>query len=410
MLGHPQLVADIIQEIRDSGPIPFARFMELALYHPTFGYYMRFADKFDAEHPNSGMGEDRLGWSGDYYTSCDVSPILGESLAKQIAQMDELLERPDPITIIEMGAGKGALARDLLAACSRMSGSLSHRLRYIMIERSPMMQASQRRLLAPWVGERGCVTWLNSLAEVPADYVQGVVFSNELIDAFPVHRVRVVHGEPHEVWVDYSGGRFCEQLRTCSPDVAGYLRRLAENDIILASGACAEINLQAIPWMQEVARVLRRGFAVTIDYGHLAHDLYGPDRKQGTLLCYYHQTASDDPYQRVGLQDMTAHVDFTTLATVGEAAGLYVSGFTNQMSFLTSLGVEQVLATLEPGSAAFQSVLQLIRPNGMGSTFKILIQQKGVARTNLDGLRFKPFFRSALGMPALAKPGVSTSV
>lgn len=154
--------------------------------------------------------------------------------------------------------------------------------------------------------------------------------------------------------------------------------------------------------------MLRRGFAVTIDYGHLAPDLYGPDRKQGTLLCYYHQTASDDPYQRVGLQDMTAHVDFTTLATVGEAAGLHVIGFTNQMSFLTSLGVEQVLEGLEPGSAPFQSVLQLMRPNGMGSTFKILIQQKGVApRTDLDGLRFKPFFRSALGMPALAEPSAS---
>jgi SAM-dependent MidA family methyltransferase len=104
MLGHPELVADIIREIQTSGPISFARFMELALYHPTFGYYMRFLDKTDAEQPASGLGEDRIGWSGDYYTSCDVSPVLANSVAKQIAQMDELLGRPDPFTIIEMGA------------------------------------------------------------------------------------------------------------------------------------------------------------------------------------------------------------------------------------------------------------------------------------------------------------------
>jgi SAM-dependent MidA family methyltransferase len=136
---------------------------------------------------------------------------------------------------------------------------------------------------------------------------------------------------------------------------------------------------------------------MTIDYGHLAHDLYGPERKKGTLLCYYHHMASDDPYRRVGLQDMTAHVDFSTLAAVGEAEDLHVTGFTNQMSFLTSLGVERVLESLEPGSAEFQSVLQLLRPNGMGSTFKILIQHKGMEKPELDGLRFKPFFQAAIG-------------
>jgi SAM-dependent MidA family methyltransferase len=398
MVGHPQLVADIIQEIKVSGPISFARFMELALYHPTFGYYMRFQDKTDAERPAGelGLGEDRIGWSGDYYTSCDVSPVLANSVAKQIAQMDELLGRPDPFTVIEMGAGKGVLPRDVLAACGSM-GSLSSRLRYVIIERSPMMQASQQRLLGPWIGARNCVTWLRSLADLPSDYVEGVFLSNELVDAFPVHRVRMIGGEPREIWVDYVDGRFCERLQACSTDVADYLHRLATLDVTPADDACADINVQAIPWMKEVARVLRRGFVVTIDYGHLAHDLYGPERKKGTLLCYYHQTASDDPYRRVGLQDMTAHVDFTMLAMVGEAEGLHVTGFTNQMSFLASLGVERVLESFEPGSAEFQSVLQLLRPNGMGSTFKVLIQHKGMGRPELDGLRFKPFFQSALG-------------
>jgi SAM-dependent MidA family methyltransferase len=397
MLGHPELVADIIREIQTSGPISFARFMELALYHPTFGYYMRFLDKTDAEQPAGELGEDRIGWSGDYYTSCDVSPVLANSVAKQIVQMDELLDRPDPFTVIEMGAGKGVLARDVLTACRTVSETLSKRLRYVIIERSPMMQASQQRLLAEWVGEQGCVTWLGSVTELPTAHIEGVLLSNELVDAFPVHRIRIVNGEPREVWVDFVDGRFCEQLQPCSTrKLQDYVQRLAAHDVVLAEGACADINLLAVPWMKDVARVLRRGFVVTIDYGHLAHDLYGPERAKGTLLCYYHHMASDDPYQRVGLQDMTAHVDFSTLAAVGEAEDLHVTGLTNQMSFLTSLGVERVLESLEPGSAEFQSVLQLLRPNGMGSTFKILIQHKGIAKPELDGLRFKPFFTSAL--------------
>jgi SAM-dependent MidA family methyltransferase len=208
----------------------------------------------------------------------------------------------------------------------------------------------------------------------------------------------MVDGEPREVCVDYTDGRFCERLQSCStPEIQEYLQRLVAHEVVLADGACADINLLAVPWMKDVARVLRRGFVVTIDYGHLAHDLYGPERKKGTLLCYYHQMASDDPYHRVGLQDMTAHVDFTMLAAIGEEEGLQVTGFTNQMSFLTSLGVERVLESLEPGSAEFQSVLQLLRPNGMGSTFKILIQHKGIAKPELEGLRFKPFFQSAMG-------------
>ena len=398
MLGHPELVADIIREIESSGPISFARFMELALYHPSFGYYMRFLDKTDVEQPTGGLGEDRIGWSGDYYTSCDVSPVLANSLAKQMAQMDDVLGRPDPFTIVEMGAGKGMLARDVLRAFRTVSDTLARRLRYVIIERSPVMQASQQRLLAPWIGEQGCVTWLGSLAELPTEHIEGVLLSNELIDAFPVHRIRIVDGEPREVWVDYVDGRFCECLQPCSTrELRDYLQQLAAHDVVLAEGACADINVQAIPWMKEVARVLGRGFVVTIDYGHLAHDLYAPERKKGTLLCYYHQMASEDPYQRIGLQDMTAHVDFSALAEVGVAEGLHVTGFTNQMSFLTSLGVERTLECLEPGSAEFQSVLQLLRPNGMGTTFKILIQHKGTEQPELDGLRFKPFFQAAIG-------------
>ncbi|MEK7294288.1 MAG: SAM-dependent methyltransferase, partial [Nitrospirota bacterium] len=335
-IGHPDLVAEIISEIRASGPITFARFMEQALYHPKFGYYTRATEPEERIGPGR-VCEDRIGWSGDYYTSFDVHPILAHTLARQIRQVDEGLGSPDLFTVVEMGPGKGLLARDFLAACEKDSPALFPRLQYVLIERSPMMIAEQRRALAPWVAA-GKVSWLNGLNELADEGLTGVLLSNELVDAFPVHRVKIVDGKPKELHVAYTDGRFVEQTGPLStPALARFLAHLAAMDITLPEGYTTEINLEAIAWMREVARVLGCGVAFTIDYGHTAQDLYGPDRSRGTLLCYWKQLTSEDPYTRVGLQDMTAHVDFTTLATVGHEAGLHVTGFTNQMSFLMSL-------------------------------------------------------------------------
>ena len=387
-IGHPHLVAEITEEILRLGPISFARFMELALYHPRFGYYMRQTE---------GINEERIGWSGDYYTSADVHPALARALAQQIRQMDDLLGRPDPMTVVEMGAGKGLLARDFLAACAEATDSFRHRLRYVLIEHSPAMRACQQHHLAPWLDSPGTVSWVNELGQFPTGSVTGVLFSNELVDAFPVHRIKIEQGEPKEVFVAYRDGRFEERLQALStPDLSESLRRVASLGVTLPDGYTTEVNLHALAWMKDVVRVLGRGFVITIDYGHTAQDLYGPDRSKGTLLCYHSQMASESPYCRVGLQDMTAHVDFTSLAVAGQEAGLHVTGFTNQMSFLMGLGVEQMLESLEPGSAEFQSVIQLLRPEGMGRTFKILVQHKGITEPKLDGLRFKPFFGDAL--------------
>lgn len=359
--------------------------MELALYHPEFGYYTRTAEP-----------QERIGPKGDYYTSFDTHPLLARALAGQVGQIDEQLGRPDPFTLVEMGPGKGLLARDFLTACDRHNPSLASRLRYILIERSPAMVAAQKKSLAPWLGTP-CVAWLNGLADLRDGAVTGAMLSNELVDAFPVHRIRMVDGEPKELYVACADGQFVEQAGPLStPLLADYLKRLAALDVTLPNGYTTEINLQAITWMREVARVLGRGVAITIDYGHTAQDLYGPTRLRGTLLCYSRHQAFEDPYVRVGLQDMTAHVDFSTLATVGEEAGLRVTGFTNQTSFLMGLGAEQMLAGLDPESAEMQSAIQLLRPDGMGRTFKILVQHKGIAEPALDGLKFKPFFGSAL--------------
>jgi len=226
------------------------------------------------------------------------------------------------------------------------------------------------------------------------------MFSNELPDALPVHRIQMVGNDVQEVFVDYTGGQFLECLKPLSnPAIQDYLGRL---HLELPDGYRTEINLQAPVWMKQVAESLGRGVVITIDYGHSAQDFYGPDRFKGTFLCYYSQMASEDPYIRIGLQDMTAHVDFTSLAMVAEAAGLSLTGFTNQMSFLMGLGVEEMIEQLEPESREFRAALHLLKPEGMGRTFKILVQHKGIQQPVLDGLAFKPFFGSALSLHAAA--------
>lgn len=384
VIGHPELVAAIASEIAVLGPIPFVRFMDLALYHPQFGYYMR--------HPDDGS--PRIGWSGDFYTSADVHPILGQAVAKQARQIDCLLGSPDPVTIVEMGPGKGLLAKHILSACQRDPGSFPHRLRYILIERSPTMRAWQRRHLSSFVNQPNLLTWADSLDELGPESVTGLVLSNELIDALPVHRVQLRNGQIDELCVDYRDGRFVECFRPLSTDLLTH--RVRDLNAGWPEGYRTEINLQALDWMKQVGHCLQRGIVLTIDYGHTAHDLYRPDRRNGTFLCYFRHSVNDDPYVRVGEQDMTAHVDFSSLADAGQAHGLSVTGFTNQMSFLMGLGVEQMIGDLEPESPAFHAALHLLKPNGMGGTFKVLVQHKGMEPPRLDGLTFKPFFGSAL--------------
>ena len=383
--GYPELVTAISSEITRNGPIPFVRFMELALYHPQFGYYMRKPD---------GTDHERIGWSGDFYTSSDVHPIVGRAIAAQARQMDEVLGCPAPFTIVEMGAGKGLLARDCLAAIHEDQDDFASRVRYVLIERSPVMRELQCQNLVPWLSKPGLVTWVEGLDGLGLQTVTGLLFSNELIDAFPVHRIQVTTGRAEELYVDYRGGRFVDCLKPLSTTaLAHYLQRL---NTTWPEGYRAEVNLLAMDWMEQVARRMDRGFVMTIDYGHTAQDLYGPERRDGTFLCYFQQQTNEDPFIRVGEQDMTAHVDFSSLASVGETQGLHVTGFTNQMSFLMGLGVEEMIEGLEPESPAFRAAIHLLRPDGMGSTFKVLVQHKGINCPELDGLKFKPFFGSAL--------------
>ncbi len=382
--GHQELVAAIAAEIAASGPIPFVRFMELALYHPRFGYYMRGPEQTS----------ERIGWRGDFYTSSDVHPILGQVLAKQAEQMDRLLGQPTHFTVVEIGPGKGLLARHFLSACRRDFRDLFERLHYVLIDRSPAMRDVQHKNLSPWLGKPNLLTWADDLETLAPQSVTGLLLSNELIDSFPVHRLQVTANGIEELWVDDQNRRFVGCLRPLSSDaLANHVHRISTD---WPMGYQAEINLHALDWMKQVARSLDRGFVLTVDYGHTAQDLYRSDRKGGTFLCYSRHSANEEPFLRVGDQDMTAHVDFTSLARTGEEHGLRTTGFTNQLSFLMGLEVEHMIGQLEPDSPEFKAAVHLLRLNGMGTTFKVLVQHKEIVNPELDGLKYKPFFSSAL--------------
>ncbi|HTN44378.1 MAG TPA: SAM-dependent methyltransferase [Nitrospiria bacterium] len=378
--GRAPLIHKIQEEIRQKGRMTFARFMERALYDPEEGYY-------------TSSGE-RIGLGGDYYTSPEVHPIFGRLLAKQIRQMETLLPGPGPFTILEMGAGKGLLARDILAGLKTDAPEDFRRFRYAVIERSPAMAARQKALLA-FSDLASPVRWYSDIEEVQAGgSLVGCVLSNELVDAFPVHRVVATKDGLDEIYVDVDGDRFVETREVPStPDLEAYFKRLK---IRLAEGQRAEVNLEAARWIREVGKALDLGFVITIDYGYPASELFAPHRKKGSLLCYYRHTVNDDPYARIGEQDITAHVDFTGLARAGAEAGLSVTGFTNQLNFLMSLGIAREMERFDPESPEMLSVKRLLARESMGGVFKVLIQHKGLTPPPLEGLTFRPYFNDVL--------------
>ncbi len=377
-MSNPELVSRIVDEIARLGPIPFARFMALALYHPEHGYYTSTCRQ--------------MGWKGDYYTSSHVHPIFGELVAKQLLQMDQILGG-EAFSVVEMGAGKGLLCHDILRFLQKEVPETFRRLRYIIIEKSPSLQKEQADRLGPLFPDK--IIWRE---DVPPG-LMGIILSNELVDAFPVHRLKMGPGLFQEVYVDWSEGQLTEILGAPSTDaLQAYVKRLGlhfEKPVYL------EVNLQALDWMRQLGQTLDRGFVITIDYGYPAELLYTIRRPRGTLLCYYQHTFNEDPYCHLGEQDMTAHVDFTSLVHAGREAGLMPIGFTDQTHFLMGLGIaqrmESVAVEMDASAVArkeFLAMRHLMAPDQMGKTFKVLIQGKGIPLpVPLDGLQFRPFLK-----------------
>ena len=288
---------------------------------------------------------DPIGMQGDFYTSADLDPIFGYLLAKQFS---EWAADFDAFTLVELGAGKGLLARDILQHC---------RLPYLILERSPAMRARQEQLL-----KNHDVEWVN---ELPIG-LTGCIFSNEFFDALPVHRVVRRAGVLKEIYVDAD---FAE--------IEGELQE--QINAPLGEGHIADINLEAGHWIRRIAASLDRGYHLAIDYGYLRDEFYA--QRRGTLMCYWHHQAVEDPYLRIGEQDITAHVNFSDLIEEGTDASLETVRFTTQMDYLIGLGILDEIAKLaNAGDAASMArlvkVKNLILPGSMGERFKVLVQTK----------------------------------
>lgn len=365
---NSDLDAFIRNEIADNDGIAFSEYMHHCLYHPQHGYYM---------HPRA-----RIGSKGDFFTSSSVHSLFGGLIARQLVQMWQIMGM-GTFTIVEQGAGEGHLAVDVLDALLANEPEFYKQLRYLVVEISPDNRQRQANTLAAHADR---VEWC-TFEELSG--VQGCFLSNELVDAFAVAIVEKHGSRLHEVFVIENDGLLCEELRSpVSAKIETHFEALGVSPV---EGNRAEVCLAAAGWMTEVANKLERGFVMTIDYGYPAAELYAPFRRQGTLLCYYQHTANDNPYQNIGCQDITSHVDFTLLQQIGAAAGLETLYFAQQYRFLIGLGFVEELVRLqaqekdEKNAWALRMTLKnLILPDGgMGETFKVLIQGKGVAPAQL---------------------------
>ncbi len=356
--------SEVRRRIYKHGAITFAEFMDLALYWPQGGYY------------SSG---DPIGPAEDYYTSPQVHPAFATLLAVQLFQMWQLLDRPDPFTVVELGAGNGILGRDLSACWESMPCKSPPSLRYVCLDRR-----ASAGLEADAGVSRVAVTG------IPFHGIVGCILSNEYLDAFPVHQVTMTPDGLQEVYVALEDGQLA--LRQGQPSTPALAARLQALGIELAPGQTAEICLRLGDWAEQVSASLQRGFVLTVDYGRPAAELYSPElRPRGTLTTYHRHAQLDAPLQYIGRQDITAQVDFTSVVDAGRRRGLDLLGMDTQARFLHRLGLGQVqqrLAALELPQYAAQAnragMIDLARPGGLGD-FKVLCQGKGVGTPGLLG-------------------------
>jgi SAM-dependent MidA family methyltransferase len=370
------LLPQIRREIRERGPLPFARFMELALYHPQYGYYAR--------------GAQGLGRGGDYVTASDSGRAFGRCVARQLAEIDRRIGPFEPFDVLEFGAGRGLLARDILDEMLELDPHLASRLRYTMVDRSAAMrdvssrQTPEARVEGPSGidgGRRGCV------------------LAVELFDALPVQRVRRRAGELVEVFVDVDEREaLVEVERPASADVIELATRYGA---AAEEGMEAEVAPTLTRQLDLMDSVLERGVMLIVDYGDRAGELYCAARAHGTLLAYHRHQTNQQYLERVGEQDLTAHVNFSALEDRARQRGLTVLGLTTQDRFLIGNGILDAFEQTEPTRLQDPQrarerlrAMQLIHPSGMGRAFKVLLLSKDCPRPPVQsGLR-DPFARN----------------
>ncbi|MGA8673941.1 MAG: SAM-dependent methyltransferase [Candidatus Acidiferrales bacterium] len=371
--GISPLAAIIAERIRTHGPITFAEYMDTCLYHHEFGYYTKLE-----QQPRR-----------DYFTSVDAGPLFGKLLGRQFHEMWTLLAGPAEFLLVEAGAGSGALASQILDFVAHEFPQFYAALRYVAVERS----VARRDLMARTESLRSHLDRgkFEIASEIPAEIACGCVFSNELLDAMPVHRVVRDGTELRELYVTTGPNGLWEQDGPLSSDA---LREyFSEQGIDLGEGQQAEVNLQACQWIEDAGRRLQRGFVLTIDYGHEADELYDQRHMRGTLLAYHRHRAGEDFFRAPGEQDLTAHVNFTALDHWSKRAGLFRAGLVSQSTFLMALARRSDFAEMQAegtseGERSRARLLfkTLIYPEGMGETFQVLIQHKNVESPRFTGL------------------------
>ena len=363
--AHSEALRGHIRHVIEAagGSISFARFMSLALYAPGLGYYVAGSRKFGAE--------------GDFVTAPELSPLFSRCLARQIEQVLADLGGGD---VLEAGGGSGAMARDILLALEAQDSLPGS---YFILELSPELRQRQRETIeqgAPHLLPR--VVWLDSL---PRHGFRGVLVGNEVLDAMPVNIVQMSEQGWRERYVgwDDASGFVWQEGELSSPELGQHLKRLEQElgSEPFIPGYITEVNLAGDAWVRSVAEFMAAGVVLLVDYGFPQHEFYHPERASGTLMCHYRHRAHADPLILVGLQDITAHVDFTAIAHAAVGAGLDVAGYTAQAHFLLGCGLAE-LAELEPEGEVrrhldtTQQIKKLTQPNEMGELFKVIALSK----------------------------------
>jgi len=349
LLASRALTSLIHQEIQScDGWISFARFMQLALYAERLGYY--------------AGGSTKLGKDGDFTTAPEITPIFGRTLAQFVMRMADV----EPLRILEFGAGSGKLALDVMTACEAAGRPVAE---YLIVELSAQLRDRQQNLLK----EFGCVRWLDA----PPAAFRGTVLCNEVLDAMPVPLLIKKEGRWLERGVGWSDTSFCFVDREVGQEIAHQIPHADD----LPDGYLTEVHPIQQGFMRSLSEMLiagGRGSAVLIDYGFPAREYYLASRASGTLMCHYRHHAHGDPFYMLGLQDITAHVDFTAMALAAVEGGAQVLAYLNQAAFLIAAGLPELMQTLSPEDTqqwlpTANAVQQLTSPAEMGELFKVLI-------------------------------------
>ena len=371
--GNPDLIEFIREKIRRDGPVSFAWFMEQALYHPQLGYY--------------SSGRCQIGRKGDYFTNVSVGSLFGRMLAAQFSEMWKLLGQPDDFAIVEQGAHHGDFAKDVLASVRGQDPDFFAALQYSVVEPFPVLEARQRERLLEFQEK---VAWRTSLDELAP--FRGVHFSNELLDAMPIHLIKHLgENQWREKFVTHSQSGFefatkpitDERLRERLPNLAAAGSETYES----------EINLAALDWIGQVSARLRQGYILAVDYGFPRAEFFAAERSAGTLQSYAAHCPGLSPLHGIGQADIAAHVEWTSLAEAAEDCGLSILGFTDQHHFMTGM-----LSLVSPKESERRALQTLIHPEFLGTRFQYLALGRDVPVSGLSGFRFARDARKTVGL------------